>query len=212
MKKLVLVIFLAVSVTVNSAENTIPENIKSVAAVIPIFSQKIAFNLPTNWKAVFEDQQEGSYMIEFIPQEETIEQWKNLFTIQAFENLAGKTTPIDFLNGMAVRIKDACGEYAVFEQLGSMTVTNHQAYAVIMGCSNTPDAQGVFSEQGQSEFGYYLTIKGQSDFYLIHKLVRGNTFDVDKLPVNKGNAAEFISEFMPIDLCQAGGEAYECNK
>lgn len=192
--------------------DVIPEDVKSITAVVPIFSQKVAFNLPTTWKAVFEDQQAGSYIIEFIPQVETIDNWNNLFTVQGFENLANQTTPIDFLNTMAFHFKEACGDYAFFEKLGLMDITGHQAFAVIMGCSNMPDANGNISEGGQSELGYYIAIKGKQDYYLVQKLLRGEIFNPDEPPVNKANAANFISDFMPIEICQAGGEAYECNK
>ena len=204
--------FCIVSAAEFEPTDAIPEGVESISVVIPIFSQKVSFNLPTNWKAVFEDQQAGSYMIEFTPQGEVIDNWKNIFTVQGFENLADKTMPVEFLNAIAVRFKETCGEYSVFEQLGPTTVTGHLAFAVVMGCSNMPDAQGNITKEGQSELGFYLSIKGKHDYYLIHKLIRGGVFNTDELPINKSNAAAFISEFMPIDLCQAGGEAYECNK
>ena len=216
MKIINFVFFITFSNVVSAAEveptDAIPEGFKSVVAVIPIYSQKVSFNLPTNWKAVFEDQQSGSYMIEFIPQGEVIDNWKNLFTVQGFENLADKTTPEGFLNAMAVRFQETCGEYSVFEKLGSMNITDHQAFAAIIGCSNIPDAEGNINKEGQSELGYYISIKGQYDYFLIHKSIKGDAFDTDELPINRSNAAAFISEFMPIDICRAGGEEYECNK
>lgn len=118
----------------NKPVDTIPEGVESVPAVIPIFSQKVSFTLPTSWKAVFEDQQSGSYMIEFIPQSEVIENWINLFTIQGFKDIADKTMPEGFLNALAVRFQETCGEYAVFEKLGPMSISNHPAFAAVIGC------------------------------------------------------------------------------
>ncbi len=189
----------------------IPEGAKS-AAVIPVYSQKVSFNLPTDWKAAYQDQRSGAFLIEFIPQDEIIENWENLFTIQGFEKLADKTKPIDFLDGLAQRLKESCGQYSVYEQLGHMTVSKYKAFAAIMGCANSPDPKNSSANKGKSELGYYIAIQGQQDYFLIHKSIRGDSFDKDKAPINLNNADDFIAEFMPIEVCQSGGEEYECNK
>ena len=204
------------AVTVSAAEfesvDAVPEDGKSAAAVIPVFSQKVSFNLPANWKAAFQDQRSGAFLIEFIPQDEVLENWQNLFTIQGFEKLADKTKPIGFLDGLAQRLKESCGQYSVYEQLGHLTVSKHKAFAAIMGCSNSPDAKNSSAKKGKSELGYYIAIQGQHDYFLIHKSIRGESFDKDNAPINLDNADDFIEEFMPIELCQLGGEEYECIK
>ena len=216
MKTACLVLFISLFNSVVAAEveqkKPIPEDLAYITAVIPVFSQKVSISLPTNWKAVYEDQQQGSYIIEFIPKEENIDNWKNLFTVQGFENIADKTTPIDFLNSIAFRLKQVCGDYASFEKLGPMNITGHNAFAVVMGCSRMPVTNETSGENYQSELGYYLSIQGKQDYYLVHKLVRGDVFDPKDAPINKDNAAAFLSEFMPIELCQGGGEDYECKR
>lgn len=194
------------TLTVSAAE------FEPVAAVIPIYSQKISVNLPIDWKAAFQDQRSGAFLIEFIPQDEALDNWENLFTIQGFEKLADKTKPIDFLDGLALRLKESCGQYSIYEQLGHLTVSKHKAFAAIMGCSNSLDAKNSSAKKGKSELGYYIAVQGQHDYYLIHKSVRGAAFDKDNMPINSSNADDFIAEFMPIELCQAGGEESECNK
>ncbi len=216
MKLASLLFFIFLFSVVYSAEDeqrtVVPENPEYVTAVIPVFSQKVSFTLPTNWKAVFEDQQNGAYIIEFIPEGENIDYWQNLFTVQGFENIADKTTPIDFLNSIAFHLKEACGENALFDKIGPMNVTGHNAFAVVMGCTRMPNTEGDINENTHSEFGYYLSIQGEKDYYLIHKQIRGEAIDTGKLPINKENAAAFISGFMPIDLCKGGGEEYECDR
>jgi len=204
------------TLTVSAAEfesvDAIPEDVKSVAAVIPIFSQKVSFNLPSNWKAGFQNERSGAFLMEFIPQDEVLENWVNLFTIQGFEKLADKTKPIDFLDGLAQRLKESCGQNSVYEQLGHLTVSKHKAFSAIMGCSNSLDAKNSSAKKGKSELGYYIAIQGQHDYFLIHKSIRGDAFDKDDTPINPDNAEEFIAEFMPIEICQLGGEEQECNK
>jgi hypothetical protein len=203
---------LTVSAAGIESVDTIPGDVKSVAAVIPIYSQKISFILPTDWKSAFQDQRSGAFLIEFIPQDEVLENWQNLFTIQGFEKLADKTKPIDFLDGLALRLKESCGQYSVYEQLGHLTVSKHKAFAAIMGCSNSVVTKNSSEKKGKSELGYYLAIQGQQDYYLIHKSIRGDSFDKDNMPIKPDNAEEFIAGFMPIELCQLDGKEHECNK
>lgn len=207
---LLMLFSLAVSAAEYESVDTISEDTRSVAAVIPIFSQKVSFHLPKNWKAAFQGQRSGAFLVEFIPQDEVIENWENLFTIQGFEKLADKTKPIDFLDGLALRLKESCGQHSIYEQLGHLTVSKHKAFAAIMGCSNSADAKNSLAKKGKSELGYYIAIQGQQDYYLIHKSIRGTSFDKDDMPITTSNADDFIEEFMPIELCQAGGEEYEC--
>ena len=209
---LLMLLTLTVSAEEFESVDAIPEDVQSTAAVIPVYSQKISFNLPTDWKAAFQDQRSGAFLVEFIPQGEVLENWQNLFTIQGFEKLADKTKPIDFLDGLALRLKESCGQYSVYEQLGHLTVSKHKAFSAIMGCSNSPDAKNSSAKKGKSELGYYIAIQGQHDYFLIHKSIRGDSFDKDNAPINPDNADEFIAEFMPIELCQLGGEEYECIK
>jgi len=214
MRVICLLMMFALSVPAAEYEpiDAIPEDVKSVAAVIPIYSQKVSFNLPTDWKAAFQDERSGAFLVEFIPKGEEIEKWQNLFTIQGFEQLADKTKPIDFLDGLAQRLKESCGQYSIYEQLGHLTVSKHKAFAAIMGCSNSIDANNNVAKKETSELGYYIAIQGEKDYYLIHKSIRGDSFDKANSPINIDNAEDFIAEFMPIELCQLGGEKYDCKK
>jgi hypothetical protein len=77
MRVVSLLMLLTLSVSAAEIEHVdaIPEDVKFVAVVIPIYSQKISFNLPTDWKAAFQDQNSGAFLVEFIPQDEVIENW-----------------------------------------------------------------------------------------------------------------------------------------
>tara|TARA_R110002074_G_scaffold402220_2_gene604795 strand:- start:91282 stop:91905 length:624 start_codon:yes stop_codon:yes gene_type:complete len=203
---------LGVSAGESEPVDVIPKDIKSIVSVIPVFSQKVSFNLPGDWKAAFQDERSGAFLIEFIPEDETIESWKSLFTIQGFEKLADKTKPIDFIDGLALRLKETCGQYSVYEQLGHLTVSKHEAFAAIMGCSNSGATKNSVVKEEKSELGYYIAIQGQHDYYLLHKSIRGASFEKDNMPINLDNADDFIAEFMPIELCRLGGEKSACNK
>jgi len=65
-----------VSLTVNAESiepiGKVPDDIKSAKVIIPIYNQKLAFRLPTDWKPAFKDQNANMFLIEFTPKNESI--------------------------------------------------------------------------------------------------------------------------------------------
>lgn len=209
-----LVIFWASYVTASELKSidSIPENISSIKAVIPIYSQKLAFQLPTTWKPAYQDNKPTFYLIEFTPQNESIQSWNNLLSIQGFKDLSQRTSAENFLDNLASRFKSTCGENLVYEKLGSSQVDGYKSYTAILGCSEVPMSDRTGIKNGQSEIGYYLSIQGKKDIYLIHKSIRGDAFKTSEPPLNKDNVSTFIEAITPIELCKKGGNQGECLK
>ncbi|WP_211826671.1 hypothetical protein [Kistimonas asteriae] len=190
----------------------IPKDVKSVKAVIPIYSQRLAFRLPTDWKPAFQDQKSNMFMIEFTPKNETIQSWSNMFSVQGFKNLASKANSEQFLDNLASRFQATCGEYLVYEKIGSPIIDGFKSTTAILGCSKLPDSHPTGVKKGQSEIGYYYSIQGKKDIYLIHKSVRGDAFDPTSTPLTRENIASFIAPFNSIELCKNTGGQGQCNK
>jgi hypothetical protein len=181
--------------------SSIPEGVKSAKAIVPIYSQKLAFRLPTTWKSAFQDQKPGMFMMEFTPKNESIGSWQNLLTIQGFENLSSRVTPERFITDTGNRFKAICKQDFVFENLGATTVDGFKAHRAILGCSKVPG-------QNFSEMAYWLAIQGSKDIYVVQKAVRSELGN----PLNSSNIDSFIADIGPIELCKVGGQQYECNK
>ncbi len=181
--------------------SSIPGNIKSAKVITPIYSQKLAFRLPASWKKASQNQQPNLFMMEFTPQNENIGSWKNLLTIQGFENLAGRVSPERLITGTADRFKTICGKDSVFDNLGATTVGGFKAHRAILGCSKVPS-------QSISEVAYWLVIEGAKDIYVVQKAIRSEAGN----PLTKANVDSYFSDFGPIELCKTGGERYECTK
>ncbi len=179
----------------------IPQNVKSAKAIIPIYSQKLAFKLPTTWKVGFQDQKPNMFMMEFIPKNEDINAWQNLLTIQGFQNLSNRVTAERYLTDMGNRFKSMCGNDFIFENLGTSKVDGFDAHRGILGCSKVPN-------QDFSEVAYWLVIQGKNDIYVVQKAIRSKTGN----PLSSSNIENFVADISPIELCNAGGEKYECNK
>ena len=192
--------------------NEVPSDIDSVKVVIPIYSQRIAFRLPTTWKAASHDQNANVFLIEFTPNNENINSWSNLVSVQGFRNLAERGNSEQFLDSLASRFEAVCGENVVYEKIDALLIDGYKSTTAILGCSDLPSDQPTDIGRGQSEIGYYFSIEGEKDIYLIHKSIRGSAFEVEEPPFNKDNISSFIQEFMPIELCKNTGGLGVCNK
>jgi hypothetical protein len=211
---LLLSIFLASCTTKNDLKQVdkIPDNIKTLRAVIPIFSQRISIQLPTTWKPAHEDQNSSSYLIEFIPKNESIEAWQNLVSVQGFKNLSFNANPEEFIDRISDGFKRDCEKDVVYTKLGASKIDGYPSYSAILGCANSKKSEINGLQKGKSEIGYFLAIKGESDLYVIYKSIRGDAFDAKKPPINSQNIGNFIVEIKPIELCKKGGHPAECKK
>ena len=183
----------------------------SVTNAVPIFSQIVVFRLPAGWKPGHENASPSSYILEFIPQDQTVQVWKEMITVQGFRNLAQnpKATPSAFLSVIAAGLRKICGEELIAHSLGDRKVDSFDAHAAIIGCPRMPvDAFG--ARAGQSEIAYYVAIKGTNDLYIVQRAVRGDAFSKNDAPISAGNAEEFLRPLQPIKICERSEPKNQC--
>lgn len=179
----------------------IPSGVKSITIVTPIYSQKLSFSLPASWDNALQERKGIMFMMEFKPKNENINFWKNLLTIQGFENLSKRFTAQQFLTETSNRFKSVCKTDFVFTDLGETVVDGFKSQHGILGCSKVPG-------QNFSETAYWLVIQGENDLYVIQKAIRSNPGDV----LTKSNLEMFVQDIKPIALCKKIGEVHECLK
>ena len=59
----------------------------------PIFSQVVLFKLPAGWKPAHRNATPTSYIMEFLPKEQTLQAWREMITVQGFRDLRGTPAP-----------------------------------------------------------------------------------------------------------------------
>ena len=183
---------------------------KKITSSTPIFSQKIEHNLPAGWKPVHENTSAIDYILEFVPNGETVEKWNTMFTIQGSKGTANKLSPKDFLTLAANMHVNICGNKTVFELLEKQTISGFDAQSAVIGCGSIPKDHPSGMKKGMGEIAYYIAVKGTDDYYLFHKSMRGKEYDPKNPPLTKKNAEEFIADFMPLRLCKKESKPTEC--
>ncbi len=168
--------------------------------VVRVFSQVTSHGLPTGWKVGFRTETPAHFMLEFVPKDESVENWKTMFTLQGFRNLAEKTDAKTMLGLAGMQQKKVCGESLIFELIEEEPISGFPAQGAIIGCSKVPHDLSIGLKKGMAEIAYYIAVKGKKDIYLFHKGIRGKAFDKNNSPITKHNAKEFIKDFLPIQL------------
>jgi len=197
-------ISLAHAATPNKAGNQ-ASRAKFVRVVLPVYSQKVAFKMPANWKQAFTEDKHDVFVAEFMPGKEDRNTWTRMFSVQGFKNLSSRVNSETFLNKLEANFKNTCGKDLVFEPLGATTIDSYKATGAILGCGKMPG-------RNWSEAGFYLAVQGEKDIFLIHKSFRADPFAPAKSPLNKATMADFMSDIVPIELCKGGGRRGVCQK
>lgn len=174
---------------------------------LAIFSQEVSFNLPKEWKLAFNEQQAGMYAAEFVPANEDLRAWSEMFCVQGFEGLSENIQPEALLDSLATAYRETCEGEVIYNKLGETEVDGLDGFSAILGCTRMPDthkatrltATGIVSVP-QGEIGHYTAISGVDDLYLLHQSQRGDVFSTDKSPLESLNHREFMSAISPLRL------------
>jgi hypothetical protein len=141
-------------------------------------------------------------MLEMVPQEQSVDNWTEMFTLQGFKGIAEKADPKAILAAVVKSNMQVCGKDVVFSLVDHPPVSGFPAQGAIIGCSKVPRDMSIGLKKGMGEVAYYVAVKGKKDIYLFHKAVRTKEFNVESSPITQENAQAFISDFMPIELIE----------
>ena len=143
--------------------------------VAPIYSQLVAVPVPAGFKAGFENERQGSYILELTPAGETLDQWTQLITVTGEKGGAAQMTATDMAASIGRGYQDACPTSFAARSLPVPKVRGAaEVFAGYLGCG---------SVKGVSEAMVFLVIKGTSEVYTVQWAERGTAQD-EPLDVN----------------------------
>ena len=176
----------------------------AVTTITPVFSQLVAFSLPTGFVTVNENAQGGFYMQEAVPKGETVNNWTQMLTLSGFKDLARnpKLDLVTFSNLFMKQMVKKCSPNASGGKVTDLKVGEHDALIYFVSCANVN-----YSGAAHSEQTLFLSIKGESDYYMILLAERGAP--QESIPVfERDKWATRFKQIKPIKLCpRVPGEA-----
>ena len=168
-----------------------------VRAIMPVFSQLVAFSYPKGFAVAFEDAKNGSYIQESVPPGESVEQWTQMITVTGAKDLAlqADMTPLRFTHGLAAGFQRACPDSYVAKGLGQVTLSGHEGFVSIISCGSVSAASGDHSESMLA-----IVLKGARDFYTVQWAERGAA---SRKPLSLDHPVwtARLQQLMPLTLC-----------
>lgn len=206
MKKLaVIFVFLTLFLTTANAQDKkeafnkiVEKEVKGdfVNVVMKVYNQTLSYQYPKVWNLApaYRVQKGGYYMVEHLPKEQTLENWKEMLTYQGYKNLAQKegVTSIKMISSMKERIKKVSEEELYFKPLYNWKLNGYDAAMALIGLKKLPSNMGKSFPEGQGELGLYLVIKGKKDVYVIQKSWRSEAFTEKHLPISMDELDKWI--------------------
>ncbi len=137
----------------------------AITVVTPIYSQLVAFPTPADFKADYESEQQGSYILEFVPRSESVTTWTQMVTVTGAAGLAGQLTVEEFAERLAAGYQNACPQTFAALRLDDPVIKGAvAAFAGYLGCGSTGT---------QSEAMVFVIVQGRSEIYSIQWAERG---------------------------------------
>jgi hypothetical protein len=170
---------------------------------MPIFHETLAFPLPDDWsiEPALRTLDEGTFVLEFVGEGQTSEQWQDKLTVQGFNNA---NDDIDLnarklLKMMQEEMASLNEEAFYSEELFSETIVSKQKIAVVMGLKKLPD------DAAQSQFGLYIIIEGEHDIYIVQRSWKGRP-NRDGFLVPREELNSWLEDFKQITLSETDAE------
>lgn len=176
-----------------------------IASVIRIFSQAVSYPFPKDWgvNPVFKKQKDNHFIIEFIPKGQTLKDWKDMFTLQGFQSLAGnnKVSPEKMVLLLRERLEKIAPTMSYYKEIYNGEVNGYPAIIVLMGIKEMPESAVPTIPKGSGEIGLYLALKGKSDMYLIHRSWKSDLpYSEKKLPVDQKELDKWVKLLKHVKL------------
>lgn len=177
--RLVVCIILLIAITPFNAAIAQDVNPDALQFVVPIYDKFIVTKVPGNWQrqAAFEKNEKKSYIVEFLPKNQTLENWSQMVTLMGIKEFSG--LPKDIFTNIYQRQEKICaGNVAA-----KIYAENEGLFVALLLCGGIGNsASGTAGlGQGQSEMAIYKITKSAQSIQMVFKSWRGKSFDVNKI-------------------------------
>ena len=133
--------------------------------VSPVYNQLVALPVPAGFAAGFENEADGSYILELIPAGETVDTWYQMITLTGGRGLTGKASVAQMASFLADGYQKACPGSFTAHQLAPPAIRGAGAvFAGYLGCGTAGP---------QAEAMVFVVLQGQSDMYTVQWAERG---------------------------------------
>lgn len=154
----------------------VPAVADEITATTRAYGRIVAFPMPADFVAVYEAEQDGSYLLELVPTGEGVEDWSQMITLSAAEGLAAQIgDPLQMASMIGGGFRDACPKTFWGSDEGAQQVDGADAaHLVAFSCGD--------SGAGQAEVALILVAVSGADLFTLQWATRGPGSTAQVLP------------------------------
>jgi hypothetical protein len=176
-----------------------------IDSVIRVFTQTIKFPYPKEWglnPPVFKNEKDNHFIIEFIPKEQKLNNWKDMLTIQGFKHLANNNVlPEKMLRTLMQQFNTIAPTMTYSKEIYQGKVNGYSGIIMLMGIKELPKSVNSTLPKGVGEIGLYLALKGKNDMYIVHRSWKSDSpYSEDNLPMSQNDLNRWIDILKRIKL------------
>ncbi len=177
---------------------------ENIASIINVFNQIINYPYPKSWplNPVYRNETKTHFISERIPQGQTLEHWKDMFTIQGFKNYAkvpGMTVE-KFLNLLKKQFHSIAPDQLYYKKIFQGDINGTPGIIALAGIKKLPKNITYGLPEGVGEIGLYLVLKGKQDLYMIHRSWKSTPYTNDKLPMSSDELNKWTNLLKQVTL------------
>ena len=132
---------------------------RDLRIVTPVYGQIVSLRLPEGFHGGYEAEQDGQYILELVPDGQTVEAWNQIITVTGARGMADRVGVKDFAGLLAQDYQQACPDSFASAGLPAPHLPGASAvFAAYMGCG---------AAEGQSEQMVVLVIAGKANLYTL---------------------------------------------
>ena len=172
----------------------------SAKVSLRLYDRQIVFAVPRGYVPVYQAQAPGQFLVEYVPDGETVERWSTMITVRALARLG--TLPLS-TSEIAEKLfrPAACTKGAAYQDVGEAQLGPGLTTRIVtMSCENTGPTPINGVAAGQAEHGAAYVARGYDHVYTVSVSRRGSA---------SGDANSLLEPLGKVLLC-ADDSTVEC--
>ena len=180
-------------------DHFLPDASAKIRWIAPIYGQLLSFSFPfpRGIKPDYVKVNGPSFILESVPEGETVDQWTQMITITGAKGLASNPnlSPRKFAERMADGYHSRCSSSFSSASVFDGKIGGYDGFAVVLSCGTSP------LTVGKSESVLVNVIKGDSDYYTVQWAERAEVSSTP-IAIDTSRWLERFKRLEPIKLCQ----------
>lgn len=145
---------------------------QEVTATTQVYDRITAFALPEGFQGAYENERDGSYLLEFVPEGQSVEDWTQMITLSGAKGLALQMpAPLDVAAAIGEGFRDSCPESYRGSDEGAQQVAGADAAHLVMFSCGTVGAE--------TESALILVASSGADVFTLQWAERGAAMPPD---------------------------------